>query len=145
MEKRMYRRIRDLREDHDFNQEKIAELLGCKQSTYSDYETGRCDISTQRLITLSEIYGVSTDYILGVTDNPQKSVATEKASLQQRMKELRKKHRMTQAEIASKINCSQRIYSDYESGRYDISTETLISIAKIYRVSTDYVLGISDN
>ena len=44
----------------------------------------------------------------------------------------------------AKINCSQRIYSDYEIGRYDISTETLISIAKIYRVSTDYILGISD-
>ena len=144
MEIDMYRRIRDLREDHDFKQEKLAEILGCKQSTYSDYETGRCDISTQRLIALSDIYNSSTDYILGLTDDPQRFISTEKSSVQHRLKELRQQYKLTQTEIAAKINCSQRIYSDYEIGRYDISTETLISIAKIYRVSTDYILGISD-
>ncbi|MBO5196489.1 MAG: helix-turn-helix transcriptional regulator [Clostridia bacterium] len=71
-------------------------------------------------------------------------MSTEKSSVQHRLKELRQQYKLTQTEIAAKINCSQRIYSDYEIGRYDISTETLISIAKIYRVSTDYILGISD-
>lgn len=37
----MYRRIRDLREDKDLKQKDLAKHLGCSQTTYSDYETGK--------------------------------------------------------------------------------------------------------
>ncbi len=140
----MYRRIRDLREDHDYKQEKLAELLGCHQSTYSDYETGRSDLSSEKLIVLTEIYGVSADYILGLSDDPSKYEFEERVPISQRMKELRKKSNLTQAQVGAKINCSQRIYSDYESGKYDISTETLIALAQLYHISADHILGISD-
>lgn len=47
-------------------------------------------------------------------------------------------------EIAKILNCSQRVYSNYERGDLDIPTEILIKLAKYYDVSTDYILGISD-
>lgn len=47
-------------------------------------------------------------------------------------------------EIAKILNCSQRVYSNYERGDLDIPTGILIKLAKHYDVSTDYILGISD-
>lgn len=66
----MYKRIRDLREDRDLNQTQIAEMLGMSQTGYSKYETGENDIPTTVLIKLAKFYKTSTDYILGLTDNP---------------------------------------------------------------------------
>ncbi len=67
----MYRRIRDLREDHDLKQRELAEILHCSQQVYSNYELGERDIPTEVLIRLSGFYGVSVDYILGLTSNPK--------------------------------------------------------------------------
>lgn len=68
----MYRRIRELREDRDLNQTKVAKMLGMSQTGYSKYETGENDIPTNILIKLAEFYGTSIDYLLGVTDNPDR-------------------------------------------------------------------------
>ena len=65
----MYRRIRDLREDHDLTQKQMAKELNCSQQVYSNYELGQRDIPTDILIKLSNFYNVSVDYILGLTDN----------------------------------------------------------------------------
>lgn len=64
----MYKRIRDLREDKDLSQKEIAALLNISQSTYSRYESGFLDIPSEILISLSKLYSVSTDYILGLSD-----------------------------------------------------------------------------
>lgn len=64
----MYKRIRDLREDADFNQTKVAKYLGMSQTGYSKYETGENDIPTTVLIKLARFYNTSIDYLLGETD-----------------------------------------------------------------------------
>ncbi len=64
----MYKRIRDLREDCDLNQTKVAEILGMSQTGYSKYETGENDIPTAVLIKLADFYNTSIDYLLGQTD-----------------------------------------------------------------------------
>lgn len=66
----MYKRIRDLREDKDFNQEMLAKLLNVSQATYSRYETGQLDIPSSALIKLANYYKISVDYLLGLTDDP---------------------------------------------------------------------------
>ena len=68
----MYKRIRDLREDADLTQMQMAKLLNCSQQVYSNYELGQRDIPTSILIELSKIHNTSVDYILGLTDNPDK-------------------------------------------------------------------------
>ena len=65
----MYR-IRDLREDHDLTQAQIAKILKTTQQQYSKIETGRADISGEKLILLARFYNVSCDYILGLTKEP---------------------------------------------------------------------------
>lgn len=64
----MYKRIKDLREDHDLTQKEIAKILKISQRGYSHYETGDNNIPVEILIKLAKFYKVSTDYILGLTN-----------------------------------------------------------------------------
>lgn len=66
----MILRIRDLREDRDLKQRKIAELLLCDQSLYSKYERGERELPLHLAIQLAEFYDVSVDYLVGLTDEP---------------------------------------------------------------------------
>ena len=68
----MYRRLRDLREDHDLTQTEIAKMLGMSQTGYSKYETGENDIPTDVLIKLAKFYNTSIDYLLGQTDTKRR-------------------------------------------------------------------------
>lgn len=61
-------RIRDLREDNDLSQSKIAELLNCSQTTYSRYETNELNIPIVSLKKLAIYYNTSVDYLIGLTD-----------------------------------------------------------------------------
>ena len=65
----MYTRIRDLREDRDISQQQMAKHLNISQSTYSRYESGYLDVPSEVLIKLAKYYGVSTDYILDISDD----------------------------------------------------------------------------
>ena len=66
-----YRRIRDLRDDHDLKQRELGVILSCSQRVYSNYERGDIDIPTQTLIKIADLYQVSVDYLLERTDNPE--------------------------------------------------------------------------
>ena len=66
----MYKRIRELREDHDLTQREVAEMLGMSQTGYSKYETGENDVPSIVLIKLAKLYETSVDYLLGLTNNP---------------------------------------------------------------------------
>ena len=60
--------IRDLREDHDKTQQEIADILGTSQTMYARYERGANELPVRHLIRLCQYYGVSADYILGLSD-----------------------------------------------------------------------------
>ena len=57
-----YKRLRNLREDHDMTQKELARLLDCSQRIYSNYERGDVNIPTDILIKLSRFYNTSIDY-----------------------------------------------------------------------------------
>ncbi len=63
-----FKRIKDLREDHDKFQKDIAQLLGISQQYYSEYEKGNRTIPINHLITLAKYYNTSIDYIVGLSD-----------------------------------------------------------------------------
>lgn len=69
-DKMIYQRVRDLREDHDWNQEYVAEKIGITQTTYSKYELGKVNIPLDMMIKLADLYHVSVDYLIGRTDVP---------------------------------------------------------------------------
>ena len=67
-----YRRIRDLRTDHDLRQIDVAEFLGCHEGVYRRYENWVREIPLLALLKLAQRYDVSVDYMLGITDNRRK-------------------------------------------------------------------------
>lgn len=63
----------------------------------------------------------------------------------ERIRNLREDRDLKQRELAEILNCSQRIYSNYERGDVDIPTEILIKLSRFYNTSIDYILGETDN
>lgn len=64
-----YKRLRDLREDRDLKQKDIAEVLNDSQQHYQLYESGKREVPLWVAVKLAEFYGVSIDYIAGLTNN----------------------------------------------------------------------------
>ena len=62
-----------------------------------------------------------------------------------RLKELRLKYDLGQAQVAKMVNVTKNAISTYENGTRQPSYETLIRLAVIYRVSTDYLLGMKND
>ena len=62
-----------------------------------------------------------------------------------KLRELREKSGMSQAEIAKLLGCSQQTYSRYESHTTEIPLESLIFLADYYDTSVDYLLGITNH
>lgn len=65
----LFKRIRDLREDNDYTQQQIADILKCDVSLYSKYERGEREVPVWIIIELAKFYKTSTDYILNITNN----------------------------------------------------------------------------
>lgn len=80
-----YQRIRDLREDSDATQQKLAEYLGTSSQHYGKYENGNAEIPFERAIMLAEYYGVSLDYIAGLTNNKKGLAASSLSDEQQEL------------------------------------------------------------
>ena len=63
-----FRRLYELREDNDYTKKTIAEYLHMNLEVYRRYEAGIREIPVWAVIRLAELYHVSTDYLLGLTD-----------------------------------------------------------------------------
>ena len=64
--------------------------------------------------------------------------------LPQRIRELREDNDLTQQQIANFLKTSQTVYSRYERNERDLPITMLYELAKFYKVSSDYILGITD-
>lgn len=61
-----------------------------------------------------------------------------------RIKDLREDRDLTQREVAAYLHIKQNTYSQYETGQRQLPIEILIALAKFYRTSTDYLLGLTE-
>ena len=68
---KLYKRLKDLREDHDLTQTQVAQILGIRQSDYGKYERGINMMGVDKYIKLAEYYNVSVDYLLGLIPIPR--------------------------------------------------------------------------
>lgn len=62
-----------------------------------------------------------------------------------RLRDLREDADLNQTQIAQYLGMSQTGYSKYETGENDIQTQVLIKLAKYYKTSIDYILGVSND
>lgn len=61
-----------------------------------------------------------------------------------RIRDLREDHDLTQKELAEYLHIKQNTYSQYENGQRQLPLDVLISLAKFYQTSTDYILGLTE-
>lgn len=62
----------------------------------------------------------------------------------QRLVEIRKKNGLSQAKVAEILQMHQQQYSRYESGKFEIPVRHVITLCKFYKVSADWLLGLTD-
>ena len=63
-------RLKPLRKGKKMTQKAMAELLGCTDRHYQKIEYGQINLPAATIITLAQYFGVSTDYLLGLSDQP---------------------------------------------------------------------------
>ena len=74
-----YQRLKDLKEDADLTQKQVADLIGVSMNHYGKYERGETDIPLEKAIILAKYYGVSLDYLAGLTN--EKNPSSDKETL----------------------------------------------------------------
>ena len=137
--------LREGRELIDKKQKDIAELMKVNFTTVSGWETGKDTIPLKRLIEYANYFNYSLDYLFGLTrtnDTNYLPLTINLDLIAKNLKLLRKKHNLTQADVAKKINTTQASYAHYENAINLIPTTFLYNLTLIYSpFSIDELLG----
>lgn len=140
----IYERMKDIRTYFGNTQKELAEVLGVSRSTYAGWENGLDAIILPKLNDFCNYYGVSLDYICGLTNTKKYDIINDKIDknvLGNNLKEIRTNNKHTQEKVANIINVDQSNYSKCELGKMYIHTYALIEFAKHYKVSIDWLCG----
>ena len=132
------------REDLDLRQKDIANLFNLHYSTISGWETGKDTIPIERLIRYANEYSLSLDYLFGIISKNKKynPIELDLDYLAQALTKLRLDNKLTQNDVAKKLNTSQAAYSHYETATNMIPTSFIFGLTKIYKpFSIDELFG----
>lgn len=137
------KRITELRKACDMSQKELGEKLGLSASAIGMYEQGRREPGNAMLIAMENLFGVTVDYLLGVTDStenaPELSVARKFGN---RLRGLRVSEGITQLQMAVNLDTSKSNISKYEAGTVEPGMEKINEIARFFKVTTDYLFGM---
>jgi len=137
--------FKESREILDIKQKDIADYFNVNFSTVSGWETGKDTIPLRRLIEYANHYNYSLDYLFGITRDSNNKYLPLKIDLEiiaTNLRKIRKKHNLTQEEVAKKLNTTQASYAHYELAQNLIPTAFLYNLTKVYKpFSIDQLLG----
>ena len=137
-------RLNEIREKNDLSQRKTAMKLGISKSYYNYFESGERIIPLSRLNDFCNLFHVDFDYTLGLTNHniiTKELKVLDKKLIGVRIKEIRKKHKLTQKALAELVNTTQSTISSYESGNTMILTAFLYEMCLKLNVSMNYIVG----
>lgn len=140
----IFERMKDIRTYFDNTQNELADYLKVSRSTYAGWENGIDAIPLLKLNDFCNYYGISLDYICGLSDTKKYEIINDKVdkeTLGNNLKYIRNKNNDSQSKISEIIKVDQSNYSKYELGKILIHTYTLIDFAKHYNISIDYLCG----
>lgn len=135
--------IKSIREELEMTQEELGFVFGVSKNTVSGWENAHDTMPFNKLIRFCNLYNCSLDYVCGLTRKniSYSKINTNKEKIGINLKQMRKKLKLSQQELAKECNFSQATYSTYETGKYLINTITIYTICKKYNVSMDYLVG----
>jgi hypothetical protein len=137
-------RLRDIREDNDINQVRMAEILGVNRSAYSLWELGINIIPLNYLAFFADYFDYSIDYVLGLTNVRRKNNLIKGFDLKilgNNLKEVRIKNSLSQEDMARILNVTQPCITRYEKGLICISTSNIYKISKEFKISISKLCG----
>ncbi len=137
-------RLRDIREDNDINQVRMAEILGVNRSTYSLWELGINIIPLNYLAFFADYFDYSIDYVLGLTNVRRKNNLIKGFNLKilgKNLKEVRIKNSLSQEDMARILNVTQPCITRYEKGLICISTSNIYKFSKEFKISISKLCG----
>ena len=144
----IYLKMKEIRENKEDTQDKIAKILGVSRSTYAGWENGIDNIPLLKLNDFCNYYKVSLDYICGLTNVKNIEIINKEINpltIGNNLKNVRIKKNNTQESVANIIQVDQSNYSKYELGKILIHTYPLIEFAKHYNISIDWLCGKKEN
>jgi len=131
------------REELEMTQTELGNVFGVSDATIRGWENAYDNIPLKKLIKFCNQFNYSVDFILKLTrtNNPNSNdIKLDKIKIGKKLKSLRTKLKLSQQEIADKIGISRSAYSHYEIGMSLITTLTLYTICKTYKLSIDEFL-----
>jgi transcriptional regulator with XRE-family HTH domain len=145
-------KLRYLRHEHQLTQVALAEQLEIvAQPHIANLEAGRDIPSLVLVVKVSNLFKVSTDYLLrdtipvesgeAYTLEYQSNLTRSASSFGAKLRALRLQHRLTQVELSSQLGLSRQGYiSNLEAGRKAPSLDLIVQIADAFATSTDNLL-----
>ena len=136
-------RLLDIRNEAELKQKDIAKILNVSQSNYSRWENGKELIPLNKLNILCNYFKTNMDYVIGISRNNKcnKKYELNSIIIGTRLKEFRKKNKITQVELAKFLNTTHSTISAYESGKTTLLTAFALQIVKKYQISLDWLCG----
>ena len=147
MNSKITSRLKKIRENNDISQRQTALKLRISKSYYNYFETGERIITVNYLNDFCNLFHTTFDYVLGLSEFnvvTKKKYQIKKDLVSQRIKNIRKTHKLTQKALAKLLNTSQSTISAYENGKSLIITAFLFDICSKLNISADYIVGRSN-
>ena len=135
--------LKRCREELEMTQTELGYVFGVQKATMSNWENGYSIMPFKKLVKFSNLYGFSLDYILGLDkDNKSYSdkIKLNKKEVGKKLRKFRKELKLSQQKIADECGISRATYCHYEIGMNLITTLTLYTICKNYKISMDEFL-----
>lgn len=128
------------REELEMTQTELGNIFGVSDSTVRGWENAYDSMPLKKLIKFCNNFNYSVDYVLALTRKNQlypNHIKLDKKHIGKKLKELRKKSNLSQQKIADICSISRSTYSHYEIGLTLITTLTLYTLCKHYKISID--------
>lgn len=157
-------RLKELRLRKGFTQEELANKIGVAKSTLTGYEKGNREPDLFKIKKLTQVLEVDANYLLGLSKSSSNNTTQELEHIStERIKEdrkninnirenisnnitfYRKKMKLTQEELANKINVKKTSVSSWEHKANSPDIETLYELCKLFNISLEEMYGVSDN
>jgi transcriptional regulator with XRE-family HTH domain len=132
-------KIKELRIKKGLTQQKLADATGISRSAIAMVEKNKQGLGKENLITMSNFFGVTVDYLL--SDDVKVDVNSIHNKLGDKIKKLRKERNLTQVQLAKAIGIAQSTIGMIESNKRPAGRETLIKLAEFFNVTVDYLLS----
>lgn len=140
--------LRSFRQTKGMTQKELADKLSISPSTIGMYEQNRRVPDIDTISKIAQIFSVSVDYLLGIEKSGGNNYSNfqlfdESFDFRERVRSLMHEQKMSEEIFMSKTGFSKELKDEYLYANRTPSIEDLIKIAGVLRVSTDYLLDVS--